>query len=152
MNKYKYKTMTQTQLGSLFGTTSHKVGRWLVEIGLRTPEGRPSREAYQGRYCETAPAHGGGYHWAWATQKTVEALERAGHRRVNPPPLDLVEPLPLAGPFTDRMSEDGRVEVVGADGNVGVIVMGEENARAVIQLLNLAHRHGKLGRPGTAIE
>jgi hypothetical protein len=57
----------------------------------------------------------------------------------------LVEPPVLVGPFAPRICEDGRVEIVGSDGNVPVIVVGERNAKTVVALLNLAHRHGKLG-------
>ncbi len=142
---YRYKLMTQTQLGKLFGVSSHVVGRWLVEVGLRTDRGRPSVRAHREGYCETAPSHGNGYHWAWDAAKTVTALETAGHRRVSPAPNDLVEPPRLTGPFVARTGVDGQTEVVGADGNVGVIVVGERNAKTVISLLNLAYRHGKLG-------
>jgi hypothetical protein len=136
--------MTQTQLGSLFGTTSHQIGKWLLEIGLRTESGKPSTEAFQGKYCETAPSHGQGYHYVWVVDKTVTALERAGHRRINPPPLDLVEPPPLIGPFSERVCTDGRVEILGSDGSVSLIVLGEQNAGFVLRLLHLAHAHGKL--------
>jgi hypothetical protein len=142
---YRYKLMTQTQVGKLFGVSSHVVGRWLVEIGLRNDRGRPSLQAHQGGYCETAPSHGSGYHWAWHAEKTVTALEAAGHRRVSPAPVELVEPPRLLGPFTTRQGEGGQIEVVGADGNVGVLVSGERNANSVVALMNLAHRHGKLG-------
>ncbi len=141
---YKYRLMTLTQLGSLFGTTSHQVGKWLVQIGLRTTNGKPSQEAFKGKFCETTPSHGQGYHWAWVVDRTVAALERAGHQRVSPPPLDLVEPPPLLGPFQARTSEKGQTEIVGADGHVSVIVSGERNAKIVVGLLNLAHRVGKL--------
>ena len=29
--KFKYCLMTQTQLGQLFGATSHEVGKWLIQ-------------------------------------------------------------------------------------------------------------------------
>ena len=142
---YKYKFNTQTQLGSLFGVSSHVIGRWLVAIGLRTSKERPTAAAHQGGYCETAPSHGNGYHWAWHAEKTVAALEAAGHRRVSPQPVDLVEPPPLLGPFEIRACEQGKTEVVGADRNVSVIVCGERNAKIVLGLLHLAHRYGKFG-------
>ncbi len=142
---YRYKYLTQTQVGSIFGTSSHVVGRWLIEIGLRTAKGRPTATAHQGGYNEAVPSHGSGYHWAWHAEKTVAALEAAGHRRACPPPLNLVEPPPLLGPFEARASETGQTEVVGADGNVSIIVSGEKNSKFLVELLNLAHRFGKLG-------
>jgi hypothetical protein len=147
MIKHKYKLMTQTQIGSLFGTTSHQIGKWLIEIGLRTEGGKPSHKAFEGEYCDTAPSHGQGYHYVWVVEKTVAALERAGHQRVDPPPLDLVEPPPLMGPFSERVCADGRVEILGSDGSMSLMVLGEQNAGFVLRLLNLAHSHGMLGVP-----
>ncbi len=141
---YKYRLMTLTQLGSLFGTTSHQVGKWLVEIGLRTTKGKPSPKAFDGKLCETAPSHGQAYQWAWVVDKVVPTLELAGHRRINPPPLELVDPPSLTGPFSEKKCDDGRIEIVGGDGEVSVIVVGSRNAKLVVSLLNLAHRYGKL--------
>jgi hypothetical protein len=141
---YKHKIMTQSQIGRIFGTTSHEVGRWLVKVGLRTSQGKPTATAHKGGYCETAPSHNNGYYWAWNAEKTVAALEAAGHIRASLPPLDLVNPSPLSGPFQARLNEAGHTELVDSNGFVNVIVSGEQNAKLVISLLNLAHRHGKL--------
>jgi hypothetical protein len=35
MHKFRYHAMSQGQLGDLFGVTSHQIGRWLTEVGLR---------------------------------------------------------------------------------------------------------------------
>jgi len=137
--------MTLSQLGSLFGVTSHKAGKWLVDIGLRTAEGRPSRRAHQEKFVETAPSRGQGYIWAWHAERTVAALEEAGHRRVSPPPLDLVEPPALVAPFSLRPVESGAFDLVSADGGVGMRVWGSKNAEQVRKLLDLAGRFGKLG-------
>jgi hypothetical protein len=145
---YRYQQMTQGQIGQIFGVSSHQIGRWLQEIKLRTEEGRPSREAHEGGYCETAPSRGQGYYWAWNPAKTVPALEKAGHERVFPPPLDLVKPPPLNGPFSLRQSGDGTTQIVNRDGSVTIFVLGGENAVLVCNLLNTGHR---LGRIGTAV-
>jgi hypothetical protein len=34
--------LTQRQLGRKYGVSSHQVGKWLVEWGLRSKDGRPS--------------------------------------------------------------------------------------------------------------
>jgi hypothetical protein len=53
--KIKYKCLTQTQLGSLFGASSHEVGKWLVEVGLRDKKTKkPTDAAHRGGFCETA--------------------------------------------------------------------------------------------------
>jgi len=149
---YRYQLMTQGQIGQLFGVSSHQIGRWLQEVGLRTEEGKPSRAAHEGKFCDTAPSRGQGYCWAWRPAKTVPALEQAGHRRVFPPPLDLVEPPTLNGPFTQRRGENGTTEIVNGDGSVATFVLGEENATLVCTFLNVAHRLGKVGTTSPAGE
>jgi hypothetical protein len=47
--------VTMKELGKLFGTTSHVVGRTLKEVGLRTKEGKPTRAAFAGRFCDQHP-------------------------------------------------------------------------------------------------
>ena len=42
---------TMREIGKQFGVSSHVIGRWLVEIGLRTQDKEPSREALAGGYC-----------------------------------------------------------------------------------------------------
>ncbi len=149
---FKFKFMTLTQLGQLFGVTSHKLGKWLVDIGLRTSEGKPSAQAYREKIVETAPSRNQGYIWAWHAERTVVALEEAGHRRVSPPPLDLVEPPALVAPFSLRTVEGGAFDLVSADGGVAVRVWGSQNAEQVRRLLDLAGRFGKLttGLPSVA--
>jgi len=142
---FKFKCMTLTQLGQLFGVTSHKVGKWLVDIGHRTNGGRPSARAYREKIAETAPSRNQGYIWVWHAESTVAALEQAGYPRVSPPPLDLVEPPVLVAPFSLRPAESGALDIVSADGGVGVRVWGSTNAALVRKLLDLAARYGKLG-------
>jgi len=74
---------TMKEIGSLFRTTSHKVGKKLKEVGLRTPQGRPSQRAFeegyvQQRWDEDRPV----YVWAWHKNKTVALLEANGFERI----------------------------------------------------------------------
>ena len=75
-----YKSMTD--LGKLFGVSSHIIGRWLTRIGLRTPHGNPSRTARDQGMIRAIPngRNDDKYH-IWHTEKTVAALEKAGHKR-----------------------------------------------------------------------
>ena len=76
---------TQTELGELFDVSSHKIGHWLTEIGLRTREKRPSRAAFDGGYVEKADTgRNGGYFYVWHREKTVTALGLAGYFPVVP--------------------------------------------------------------------
>jgi hypothetical protein len=42
---------TMKEIGQLFGVSSHTIGKQLKELGLRTKDGKPSREAFDGDYC-----------------------------------------------------------------------------------------------------
>lgn len=68
--------LNQGQIGELFAATSHEVGRWLDAIGLRSG-GRPTSKAFHGRFVSLS---GPGY--CWDQERTVAALEEAGHKRV----------------------------------------------------------------------
>jgi hypothetical protein len=132
---YEYSTLTE--LGKLYGVTSHVTGRWLTDIGLRSNK-RPSQAAFAGGFVEQAPTGrggDGGYFWVWETEKTIAALEAAGYRRPDQeekdPPTNR-----LIGPFTHRLSGATGCEIVGGDGMVSMWVVGEENARRVTDALN----------------
>lgn len=57
---------TLTELGKLFGVSSHSIGRWLIECGLRTPGKKPSRKAFEDGLVRQAPTgRGAGYFWVW---------------------------------------------------------------------------------------
>ena len=145
--KIKYNYLTQTQLGSLFGATSHEIGRWLVELGLRDQKSKkPTNEAHRGGYCETAPSGQVGYHWVWHAQKTVAALREHGHRLSETLPGELVTPPELTGPFLVEPGA-GR-HVLNNEGEVVVQTTSDRNAQIILRLLNAAHRSGALERIG----
>jgi len=72
------------EIGMLFDRTSHKVGRMLKILGLRTPDGKPSQKAFQGGFVKKriAEYREGKYHWVRHLEKTVAMLEAAGWRRL----------------------------------------------------------------------
>ncbi len=73
---------TMKEIGKLYGTTSHQVGRKLKEIGLRTPEGKPSVRAFSlGLVDRRFNTDGPGYCWAWHHERTCALLEDAGFVR-----------------------------------------------------------------------
>ena len=143
---FRYKHMTLTQIGKIFGVSSQQVGKWLVQIGLRTPKNRPSREAFTGGYVEQRPSRNQGYIWCWDSAKTVEALEKAGHPRIPNPPQELVDPPILNGPFRTRPNSSNGFDLVNGDGSVAVVVTGERNAAFLAKVLNTADQCGVLGR------
>lgn len=145
MCRFKYPRMTLTQIGQLFGETNQKVGKWLVSAGLRDDHGKPTRQAHDGGYCETAPSRNDMYVWAWRPERVVPVLEKLGHKMLAMPPLELVEPPPLAGPFGCRTDANGFTEVTNADGSLAALVPGRQQAERLVALMNLAHKHNKLG-------
>ena len=141
---YKYKTMSQGQLGKLFGVSSHVIGKWLVDVGLRTDDKRPTCDAHQNGFCESAPSGDSGFHWVWNSERTVKRLVDAGHDLVIDPPEELVSTSPLIGPF--RLSETNGRDVVNFDGAIAVRAASQTTAEVVLRLLNLAHKGGSLDR------
>jgi hypothetical protein len=144
--KIKHKHLSQTQLGHLFGASSHKIGDWLVTAGLKDGKTKlPTGDAHRNGFCHQAPSGPSGYFYTWHADKTVAVLTAAGHRPVADPPEELVEPPALNGPF--RVSEADRRTVLNADGTTAVRTAGSQAAETVAKLLNVAHRLGKLPVP-----
>lgn len=142
---------TMTEIGKLFGESSHTIGNWLVDVGLRTAEKKPSRKAFAGGYVKQLPTPGNpeGYFWGWHRLKTVFALEMAGHVQLAHHPTGR-----LVGPFELLRSGSDGFEVTSSDGGTAVFVLGEANAKAILKLMNAAHNAGGFGgrkenaRPG----
>lgn len=132
--------LNQSEIGKRFGATSHEIGRWLKEIGLRSQDGQPSREARAGGYVTLGPTYNGHASYRWDEEKTIRALEAAGHR-----PRPPVSTGRIVGPFTARQSSANGFEILSGDGTVAIWVIGRANAEAVSGLLNLAYQHGKFG-------
>ena len=139
--------LTQGQLGQMFGVSSHQIGWWLIDIGLRDANKRPSQKALQGGYVKNISSEDGPRFPAWEKERTVELLEKAGHRRLGADNGTMAEPhrRPL-GPFSARRSgDDGDgYEIVAVDGTVSVWCRGERLAGRLAWLMNVADKHGKL--------
>jgi len=74
--------LSMTDLGKLYGVSSHKMGKWLVALGMRTTDKKPSRTAFDNGFVEQKDStQPGTYFWAWHAEKTISALAKAGHRR-----------------------------------------------------------------------
>lgn len=155
---------TLTQLGRSFGVSSHVIGKWLVEIGLRTKEKKPSRAAFERELVKQAPTgRGSGYFWVWNRQKTLAALEAAGHHPTcdsvaaaesrpvesaihrSQGQLQLSPQARLIGPFEARRNSENGFEIVSGDGTVSLWGYGQHKVEKVVALLNLAYRHGLFG-------
>jgi hypothetical protein len=72
--------LSLTELGHLYGVSSHIMGRWLKDMGLRTADNQPSDRAIRDGYVSKRPStQPGSYFWVWHSKKTIEALTKAGH-------------------------------------------------------------------------
>ncbi|OYW20583.1 MAG: hypothetical protein B7Z55_07080 [Planctomycetales bacterium 12-60-4] len=144
--KYKHEYMNMVDLGRLFGVSSHQIGKWLKELGLRRDNGTPSTAAYDQKLVSFSYERWGTYNAVWNAEKVVRILEDAGHQPVVNPPSNLVEPPTLIGPFSLRGLDGDRWQVIGSDGEAALVVTIEANARAVQRVMNIAHRAGMLDK------
>lgn len=143
---FAFTYMNQTQLGKLFGVSSHIIGGWLRSLGLRDEDGKPTQEAHDGDFCKSAPSGPTNHYWVWNSQKTVEAFIEAGHRLVPNPPQNLVRPAILHGPFSVRKSAGAEFVVENGDGSVSLWANNKMTADVVAKILNIAHDKGVLAR------
>jgi hypothetical protein len=76
--------LSLTELGHLYGASRNKVGHWLVDLGLRTKERKPSQTAFDGGFVDQRPStQPGTYYWVWHGEKTTRLLDRAGFQRAD---------------------------------------------------------------------
>lgn len=135
--------LSQTDLGKLFDASSHDIGKWLVECGLRT-DGKPTQRALNGGYVSQASIHRGGQDRCfdvWHKIKTIAALEAAGHRQKLR--FDPESDGKLRGPFEAEKFSVSGFNLFDAEGNFAIVVFGENNAEAILDLLNEATKNGK---------
>jgi len=68
--------LSLTEIGKLYGVSSHVVGRWLKNLGLRTESGSPSIQAFNEKYVSQRPSRQPGtYYHVWDAKKTTDLLD-----------------------------------------------------------------------------
>lgn len=78
--------LSLTEIGRHYGVSSHKVGRWLVDLGLRNEKKKPSVMAFDGGYVtQRDSTQPGTYYWTWHAEKTMQLLDQVGKKRVAEP-------------------------------------------------------------------
>lgn len=76
--------LSQTELGKLYGVSRNTIGQWLVELGLRTADKKPSQRAFDRGFVDRRDStQPGTYYWVWHAAKTCELLD-VGHMRASP--------------------------------------------------------------------
>jgi hypothetical protein len=74
--------LSLTELGKLYAVSRVKIGQWLVDLGLRTKEKKPSRAAFDGGFVDQRDStNPGTYFWVWDAKKTCELLDGTGFPR-----------------------------------------------------------------------
>lgn len=139
---FKKEYFKLKELGQVFGTTNQEVGLWLKELGYRSEgEQRPTSKAFdEGLVGEVA--YEGHYQWLWHAERSTKVLEDAGHYRIINPPVHLVAPPTLVGPFSVRKIGDGTFQIVSSNGAVAAIVSGEFNAKQLKKVMEAGFRLG----------
>ena len=134
--------LTQTQIGKVFGASAMQVGRWLMSLGLKERDGRPSAKAERAGLVQMV-GDGRSQFPAWRKDMVVELLVKAGHqpKPFTNPTLTIPQ---LAGPFSARLNDaDGEgYEIMDANGVVGIWAWGQAISEKLVKLLNLASQHG----------
>jgi len=75
--------MSMTEIGRSFGVSSHKVGKWLVDLSLRTTDKKPSQKAFNEGFVQRRESTNfATYFYVWHAENTMQALDTAGHKRV----------------------------------------------------------------------
>lgn len=68
--------LSLTEIAAIFGATSHQVGRWLKQVGLRTESGSPSRAAFDGDFVSRREStNPGTYFYTWHSERTMGVLD-----------------------------------------------------------------------------
>jgi len=72
MNEY----LSLTELGRIYGVSSHQVGKWLKGLGLRTDSGSPSAEAFREKYVAQRPSRQPQtFFYVWDRERTTALLD-----------------------------------------------------------------------------
>jgi hypothetical protein len=81
--KYPEETMskfgTLPQLAATFGVRRDVIETWLVEIGLYTGNGTPTKKASTAKLCKVLNTGGSGVLVLWHRQRSIAALKAVGH-------------------------------------------------------------------------
>ena len=111
MNEEVYKTMRE--IGKEFNATSHEVGRWLKNQGLRLENGQPSSEAKRDGWVKkvdsTKPRT---YFYAWNHAKIKDLFQIMGYRG----DLAVKHQEPVLNEYTVKHNGSLSYQVLDADG------------------------------------
>ena len=77
--------LSLTELGRIYGVSSHVVGKWLKRLGLRTESGQPSAEAFRDGCVSQRPStQPGTCFYVWQRTRTTLLLDAMQYPRAVP--------------------------------------------------------------------
>lgn len=80
--------LTQTEFGVMYGVSSHRIGKWLVEAGVRDRRGRPTQQAFLLGIVQKRPCKNPGtYFYVWAQAEVEVLFHELGYERPLAKPL-----------------------------------------------------------------
>lgn len=140
--------LSLTELGRIYGVSRNKVGQWLVAIGLRTKEKRPSPRAFHLGFVQKKESiHPGTYFWVWHGEKTRAVLDRMLAKDRSPSVADACHvqdsSSQVLGPFSVRESGNIGQEILNADGKIIAWTTDRWVAQVICKLLT--ENQGLLG-------
>jgi len=130
MNEH-FEYLTLTQLGKVFGASPNQVGRWLVEVGLRTNYLKPTQQALNGGFTKLVTLEDGSQFVSWHQEKTLQALEGAGHCRIDATAIEQG-----VAPFSAKMTGDSEIEISDSNGLCCCTAKDKTIAAKLVRLLN----------------
>lgn len=81
--------LSLTELGRIYGVSSHAVGKWLKGLGLRTESGQPTVQAFNEKYVAQRPSRQPGtYYHVWDAQKTTALFDGMCYPRAVQRPVE----------------------------------------------------------------
>jgi hypothetical protein len=76
--------LSQTELGVMYGVSSHTTGRWLVEAGIRERNGKPKPIAFLLGMVQKKPCKNpGNYYYVRALDEVEWRFKELGHERLD---------------------------------------------------------------------
>jgi len=79
----KREYLSQTEIGTIYGVSSHVVGKWLKSLDLRDQNGHPTNKAksFFGLCGKRESTRAGTWINVWERNQILSLLDQKGHKR-----------------------------------------------------------------------
>lgn len=143
---FDFEFLSMKQLGKMFGVTSHKIGKWLIEIGLRDRNRQPTQRAVNGGYCREHTDEDGIRFVVWHREKVTKLLVDAGHQLANQPAQAIPQPVkrkPPSDPYKLITDKNGGHQIVNQEG-VDILTRDPKWLSRLVAMIDQASKKGYL--------